>query len=196
MRRSKVTIHTNKYYSAFIVSGFDDGIQLWNVETGVKVREPLRDHTEYVTSVACSPDGIHIASGSRDQSIRLWNMGDILAKDVMGSDSGKSEAHTLDDMAIEAPINQRGVISYSHPNATAQYPPHLFPNPKFTIHDGWILGPEDELLLWVPSANRTNLLTPSSKSRIMGVPHPTELDFSNFKCGMEWMQCRGHIDTE
>ena len=76
--------------------------------------------------------------------------------------SAKSGAPTLDDMEIEAPpTNQRGVISYSHPNATAQYPPHLFHNPKFTIRDGWILGPDDELLLWVPPANRTDLLTPS-----------------------------------
>jgi hypothetical protein len=88
------------------------------------------------------------------------------------------------------------VISYSHPNAAAQYPPHLFPNQTFTIRDGWILGPDDELLLWVPPANRSDLLTPSSRSRIMGVAHPTELDFSNFKCGMEWMQCREPIDTE
>ena len=185
---------------AFIVSGVTDGIQLWNVETGVKVGEPLRNHTAFVTSVACSPDGIHIASGSRDESVRLWNMGDILARDVMNQargDSGKSKAHTLDGMAIEAPpTNQSGVISCSHPNATAQYPPHLFPNQTFTTPDGWILGPNDELLLWVPPANRSDLLTPSSRSRIMGVANPTKLDFSNFKCGMEWMQCRGPIDTE
>ena len=99
-------------------------------------------------------------------------------------DSDKSEA-------IEMPsTNQRGVTSYSHPDAAAQYPPHLFPDQTFTIHDSWILGPHDELLLWVPPANRSILLTPSSRSRTMGVAHPTELDFKNFKCGMEWMQCR------
>ena len=189
---SDVTSVTFSHDGAFIVSGFDDGIiQLWNAETGAKVGERLSDHTAPVASVACSPDGIHMASGSWDLAVRLWNMGDILARDVMGSDSGKSGAHTLDDKAIETlSTNQRGVISYSHPNATAQYPPHLFPDQTFTIRNGWILGPDDELLLWVPPANCSDLLTPSSRSRIMGVAHPTELDFSNFKCGMEWIQCR------
>ena len=178
------------------MSGFADGIQLWNVETGAKVGDPLHDHTDSVTSVACSPDGVHIASGSRDESVRLWNMGDILARDVMGPDSGTSGAHTLDDKAIETPsTNQRGVISYSHPIATAQYPPHLFPNQTLTIHDGWILGPNDKLLLWVPPANRPDLLTPSSRSRIMGVAHPTELDPSNPKCdGIDALSRA--IDTE
>ena len=31
------------------------------------------------------------------------------------------------------------------------------PRPKFTIRDGRILGPNDELLLWVPLANRSDL---------------------------------------
>ena len=183
------------------MSGFGDGIiQLWNVETGAKFGEPLSGHTDAVTSVACSPDGVHIASGSGDESVRLWNIGDILASDVMGpahDNSNKSEPLSLDGKAIETPrANQHGVILYSHPDATAQYPSHLFPNQTFTIRDGWILGPNDELLLWVPPANRSDLLTPSSRSRIMGVAHPTELDFSNFKCGMEWMRCREPIDTE
>jgi WD40 repeat protein len=200
--RSDVTSVAFSHNGAFIVSGFDDGIiQLWNVETGAKFGDPLRDHTDRVTSVACSPNSIHIASGSLDRSVRLWNMGDILVRDAMGrahGDSHKSKAYTVDDMAIVAPpaVNQHRVISYSHPDAATQYPLHLFPNQTFTIRDGWILGPNDELLLWVPPAHRSDLLTPSSKSHIMGVTHPTELDFSNFKCGTEWMQCCGAIDTE
>ena len=66
------------HMTAHLSSGFADGIQLWNVETGAKVGDPLHDHTDFVTSVACSPDGVHIASGSRGESVRLWNMGDIL----------------------------------------------------------------------------------------------------------------------
>jgi hypothetical protein len=60
--------------------------------------------------------------------------------------------------------------------------------------DGWILGPNDELLLWVPPANRSGLLDPFPRSRVMGLTHITELDFSNFKCGTEWMQCREPIE--
>ena len=63
------------------------------------------------------------------------------------------------------------------------------------MRDGWILGPNGELLLWVPPMNRTDLLHPHSRSRILGVPSPTELDFSNFKCGTEWTQCWEPADT-
>lgn len=34
----------------------------------------LRGHSDLVSSVAFSPDGSQLASGSRDQTVRLWNM--------------------------------------------------------------------------------------------------------------------------
>jgi WD40 repeat protein len=36
--------------------------------------EPLIGHTSTVTSVAFSPDGHTLASGSADETIRLWNV--------------------------------------------------------------------------------------------------------------------------
>ncbi|KAF8290874.1 hypothetical protein DL93DRAFT_2146610, partial [Clavulina sp. PMI_390] len=38
------------------------------------LRHPLTGHTGFVTSVAFSPDGAILASGSGDQSIRLWDV--------------------------------------------------------------------------------------------------------------------------
>ena len=32
-------------------------------------------HSDYVTSVAFSPDGATIVSGSRDQTIKVWDAG-------------------------------------------------------------------------------------------------------------------------
>ena len=154
----------------------------------VSLGDPLHSHTNSVTSIACSPDSVHIASGSRDESVRLWNMGDILARDVMGPDSGTSGAHTLDDKAHGTPpTNQSGMISYSHLDAAAQYPPHLFPDHTFTIRDGdgSILGPEDELLLWVPPANRSDLLTPSSRSRISCPSYRARLQQFQTRDGMD-----------
>jgi hypothetical protein len=140
-----------------------------------------------------------MVSGGDDHLVRLWNIGDILAKGVIAQEhnnSAESNVPSLDDTAIRA-LSAEGnrTISHPRPNVAVQYPPHLFPHRTFEIQDGWILGPKDELLLWAPPANRVDLLTPSSRSRILGV-HPTELDFSNFKCGTEWSQCRKPIDAK
>ena len=47
--------------------------RLWNVETGTQI-QVLTGHTNWVSSVAFSPDGKLLASGSYDNTIRLWNV--------------------------------------------------------------------------------------------------------------------------
>ena len=109
----------------------------------------------------------------------------------------KPAAQSPDSAVLGKPsTGTGGVTACSRRDIATQYPPHLFPYPTFKIQDGWILGPNDELLLWVPPANRPGLLDPFPRSRVMGPTHITELDFSNFKCWMEWMQCREPIETE
>jgi WD40 repeat protein len=46
---------------------FPDG--LWDAHSGDVVAGPFQGHTSYVTSVAFSPDGTRIVSGSNDHTI-------------------------------------------------------------------------------------------------------------------------------
>ena len=60
-----------------IVSGSWDGtLCIWNINTGELVGEPLRGHTDWVHSVAVAPDGRRVASGSDDDTIRIWELDD------------------------------------------------------------------------------------------------------------------------
>jgi len=70
------------------------------------VSDPLKGHTDSVTSVAYSPDGRHIISGSDDHTIRIWN-----AK--TGTAVGALKGHTRPVSSVAYSTDGRHIISGS-----------------------------------------------------------------------------------
>jgi len=54
-------------------ASFDSTVRLWDVDRGHCIHKLTR-HLEPVYSVAFSPDGRHIASGSFDKCVHIWNV--------------------------------------------------------------------------------------------------------------------------
>lgn len=54
-------------------ASFDSTVRLWDVDQG-KCIHTLTRHQEPVYSVAFSPDGKFLASGSFDKCVHIWNV--------------------------------------------------------------------------------------------------------------------------
>ena len=54
-------------------SSFDDTIRLWDIAHGGIELAVFTGHTEAIYGLAYSPDGTRLASGSRDDSVRMWD---------------------------------------------------------------------------------------------------------------------------
>ena len=70
----------------FFATGSDDQtIRLWNLKASLNDRnargrcigESLKGHTKWIWSLAFSPDGTLLASGSADHIVKLWDVSDV-----------------------------------------------------------------------------------------------------------------------
>ncbi|KAJ5120353.1 WD40-repeat-containing domain protein [Penicillium bovifimosum] len=65
----------------------DNTVRVWNPTTGA-LYKILEGHSDWVRSVAFSPDGCLLASGSYDQTVRIWDFTAGTANQILKGHSG------------------------------------------------------------------------------------------------------------
>jgi WD40 repeat protein len=204
--------HTGSVYSIsfspdgtrIAIGSQDKTVRLWNVATGQPVGEPLRGHTDSIISVSFSSDGTRIISCSYDGTVRVWYVAigkplqnyadeDCSASSPLNNCLPHSTAviptpNTANDNFISFSSNSTHALrdtvellaGAAHDDRRSTF--------AFLGEDGWMMGPNGQLLFWVPPASRevfryspwTALVLPS------GSP---ELDLSRMAHGTRWQHC-------
>ncbi|TFY56136.1 hypothetical protein EVJ58_g7826 [Rhodofomes roseus] len=145
----------------YVAASFtDQTVRVWDAQTGRSVLPPLRGQTDNASSVAFSPDSRRIATGSKNNTVRIW------------------------DVTVRASHGPQ-IVTGSNSPLVDLWESH---GAEFNMtEDGWIIGPQKELFLWVPPEYRAGLYWPRMVA-VMGV-HPVRLDFSRFAHGSTWTEC-------
>jgi len=145
-----------------IVSGGPHNASVWRISTGQRMLV-LDGHTAGVRSVAYSPDGRFIGTGSNDETVRLW---DAITSSPIATLYGHagwvcSVAFTQDGQSIISGSWDKTIRVWDISTARSLSPPTAG-NETTTmaaarLENGWLLGPRGELLLWVPEEYRAYL---------------------------------------
>ena len=162
-----------------VVSGSSDGtILIWDAETR-NIYRVIKEHSDTVTSLAFSPDGKTFLSGSNDQSIRIWDVesGESICDPFVGHSGFVLFVEYFPDGNRFASGSLDGTIRiWSIPKEDVEW---------YMRKDGWIVGKNNELLIWIPNELRRTVIVPTC-SLTINCPFKTELDFSGHFEGKSW----------
>ncbi|KAG1786433.1 uncharacterized protein HD556DRAFT_1539570 [Suillus plorans] len=194
-----------------IASGSQDNtVRLWDAATGQSSGEPLQGHAGMVLSVSFSPDGTRIASSSWDNTIRLWDAAfGQTCHDNTETNSSSFPPHTsrttprAQQHPIMSPITwNHHLISFSSDFKSERALcnsadllegiSHHYSNltPLSLQADGWVMGPNRQLLFWIPPASQHAICTPWT---LWVIPRGAELDLSRMAHGTRWSSCRNAL---
>jgi len=137
---------------------------------------PLNSHTSRACSVAFSPTGDHLVSGSWDSTIRVWDVatGQCLPKMLQG------HTQAIDSVAFS--LDGKTLVSSSNDGTIRIWDWERFLSPVPVLdEDGWLVDEQERLLLWIPPDLRASLLWDEAQIDVLGHPFTTRLDLSKFR---------------
>ena len=168
------------------VSGsYDNSVRVWDVSTGREFNL-FKGHTNYVLSVAFSPDGKQIISGSNDNSVRIWDA-------TTGDELKVLEGHTKGVASVAFSPDGRQIVSGSYDNSVRVWDlGSLFIREMISNsnhhekHTGWLLSPDGQhRLMFVPPEwllpDASNITIPGSSC--------SSVDLAHSALGPQWEQC-------
>ena len=145
---------------------------------------PFQGHTDCILSVAYSPDGNHIVSGSEDKTIRVWDphSGQCIA--------GPFQGHTGPITSIAYSPDGSCIVSGSEDLTIKVWALQdlLSFGERYCQEDGWIELSRGACFFWIPSWARHAFYLPTHT--LVVSPYQTyKLDFSDFSYGESWVLC-------
>ncbi|KAG6876095.1 hypothetical protein C0992_000971 [Termitomyces sp. T32_za158] len=211
----KLQGYTSQY--AFFADGSElyySGVRVWNAKTGEQVQK-LQSHTGNVHSVAFSPDGTQIVTGSDDNLVQVWDV--KTGKQVLElqghTDKVASVAFSPDGTQIVSGSRDSSVRVWNimagkqvqelqdhidsfdgilhdteSKDHSSQQQSKIINLPWYSTSDGWISSSNYNHLMWVPH-NILKVLRHPPNTHIISQYGSLSLDLSQSKLGTRWIEC-------
>jgi len=187
-----------------LVSGGGGGILVWNANTGELIRA-LGIETQIngrasiklaynAMSVACSPDGRFICGGSSDGSVQLWD-------GLTGESNATLKGPGFSVTFVAFTPDGRSIVSFGGRNTRVwdvdqirlQYSSRSG-DPDMALgssalKDGWLTGPSEERLLWVPAEYQKYLVNLPCIAFIDETGNSVTIRSEGWYHGTKWTRC-------